>query len=155
MDRTVRTLTDLSAVDDQLSRKEALMGGLALALEQRRATLREAVPGSFLAAYDALSRMSRLPFVVQVRGAHCGGCYLRLPPQLDSSIRQRQFLCPCPHCGRLLYSPSRAEDSENATESKHETGDRLAGNVRKSKRARGISGKRRTRQKARGVVGVR
>ena len=149
MDRTARTLTDLSAVDDQLSGKKALMAGLALALEQRRAALREAIPRVFLAAYDALSRVGRRPVVVEVRGGHCSGCYLRLPPQLDSTIRRRQSLCSCPHCGRLLYSSTRLSDNEGAPESKHETGDRLARNVRKSKRARGISGKRHTRQEAR------
>jgi predicted nucleic acid-binding Zn-ribbon protein len=149
MDRTVRALTDLSAVDDQLSGKEALMDGLAVALEERRAALRAAIPGVFLAAHDALGRVGRRPVVVQVRGGHCGGCYLRLPPQLDSTVRRRQSLCSCPHCGRLLYSSTRVSDREGAPESKHETADRLAGNVRKSKPARGISGKRRTRQKAR------
>jgi hypothetical protein len=125
------------------------MDGLAQALQERRAEFRNAIPGIFLAAYDALGRVSRRPVVVQVRGAHCGGCYLRLPPHLDSVIRRRQSLCLCPHCGRLLYSPTRVSDSEGALESKHETGDRLAGNVRKSKRAHGISGKRHIRQEAR------
>jgi predicted nucleic acid-binding Zn-ribbon protein len=149
MDRTARTLTDLSAVDDQLSGKDALMDGRTLALEQHRAALREAIPRDFLAAYDALGRVGRRPVVVEVRGGHCSGCYLRLQPQLDSTIRRRQSLCSCPHCGRLLYSPTRVSDSEGAPESKHETADRLAGNVTKSKRAREISGKRRTRQEAR------
>lgn len=149
MDKTVRALTGLSAVDDQLSGKEALMDGLALALEQRRAALREAIPRVFLASYDALGRAGRRPVVVEVRGGHCSGCYLRLPPQLDSTIRRRQSLCSCPHCGRLLYSSTRVSDSEGAPEPKHETGNGLARNDRKSKRARGISGKRRTRQEAR------
>jgi predicted nucleic acid-binding Zn-ribbon protein len=147
MDKTVEALTGLSAVDDQLSGKEALMDGLAPALEQRRAALREAVPSVFLAAYDALGRAGRRPVIVAVRGGHCSGCYLRLPPQLDSTIRRRQSLCSCPHCGRLLYSSTRLSDREGASESEHETGS-LTGNVRESKRARGISGKR-TRQEAR------
>ncbi len=134
MDKTVRALTGLSAVDDQLSEREALIDGLALALEERRAALREAIPAVFLAVYDALGRVGRRPVVVQVRGAHCGGCYLRLPPQLDSSIRRRQSLCPCPHCRRLLYSSARAEDGENTNESKHKLGDHPATGGRTSKR---------------------
>ena len=124
------------------------MDGLALALEERRAALRAAIPGVFLAAHDALGRAGRRPVVVAVRGGHCSGCYLRPPPQLDSTIRRRQSLFSCPRCGRLLYSSIRVSDSEGSLVSKHETGDRLAGNVRKSKR-NGISGKRRTRQEAR------
>lgn len=136
MDKTVRALTDLSAVDDQLSGKEALIDRLAPALEKRRAALREAIPGVFLAAYDALGLVGRRPVVVQVRGAHCGGCCLRLPPQLDSSIRRRQSLCICPHCRRLLYSSPQAGESEDASASKHKLGDRPAIDGKESKRVR-------------------
>jgi len=146
MDRTVRALTDLSAVDDQLSAREALMDGLAHALEERRAALREAIPGTFLAAYDALGRVSRRPVIVPVRGAHCGGCYLRLPPKLDSSIRRRQSLCSCPHCRRLLYSATRVGESGEASESKYKLADRPATNGRPPKRVRRTTGRRPARQ---------
>lgn len=149
MDKIVRALTGLSAVDDRLSEREAPMDGFALALQERRAAFRDAIPGIFLAAYDALGRVGRRPVLVPVHGAHCGGCYLRLPPQLDSSIRRRQSLCPCPHCRRLLYASPRAADNEDGTESKHETGGHLAGNVRKSKRTREIPGRLPARQEAR------
>lgn len=152
MDRTVRTLTDLSAIDDQISGKEALIDGLAL--EQRRAALRETVPRVFLAAYDALGRLGRRPVVVEVRGGHCCGCYLRLPSQLDSTIRRRQSLSSCPRCGRLLYSSTRRSDSEAAPESKHDSGDHRAGELIKSRRGLGTSGKRRTRQEARASKAV-
>ena len=109
MDRTARTLTDLSAVDDQLSGKEALMDARALALEQRRAALREAIPRVFLAAYDALGRVGRRPVVVEVRGGHCGGCYLRLPPQLDSSIRRRQSCASVPIVVACFTRPRERE----------------------------------------------
>lgn len=146
MDRTVRALTDLAAVDDQLSGREAVADGLAPALEKRRAALRKAIPGVFLAVYDALGQVGRRPVVVPVRGAYCGGCYLRLPPQLDSSIRRRQSLCPCPHCRRLLYSSARSGDGENTGGSKHELGDHRAMNRGASKRARGIARTRPARQ---------
>jgi hypothetical protein len=145
MDRTIRALTDLCSVDDELSEKEALIDGLALALEERRAALREAIPGTFLAAYDALGRVSRRPVIVPVRDAHCGGCHLRLPPKVDSSIRRRQSLCSCPHCRRLLYSAPRVE-SEEASESKCELADRPATIGRPPKRVRQTSGRRPARQ---------
>jgi hypothetical protein len=148
MDRTVCALTDLSAVDDQLSRKGALMDRGVLALEARRAALREAIPRIFLAAYDALGRMGCRPVVVEVRGAHCSGCYLRLPPQLSSSIRRRQSLCPCPHCCRLLYMPSLRQESETSDASKHSLGGGLAAAGRASKRVRRITPRRPLRQES-------
>jgi predicted nucleic acid-binding Zn-ribbon protein len=85
MDRTVRTL-------------------IALALEGRRSGLRKSVSNVFLAVYDASGCAKRRPAVVEVRRGHCGGCHLRLPAQLDSTIRQRRSLYSCPHCGRILYA---------------------------------------------------
>ena len=145
MDRTIRSLTDLCTVDDQLSEKEALLDGLARAFEERRAALREAIPGTFLAAYDALGRVGRRPVIVPVRDAHCGGCHLRLPPKVDSSIRRRQSLCSCPHCRRLLYSAPRVE-SEKASESKYEPADRPATNGRPPEQVRRATGRRPARQ---------
>lgn len=142
MDKTVCALTDLSAVDDRLSERETLMDGLVVALEERRAALREAIPGLFLATYDALGREGRRPVVVPVRGAHCGGCYLRLPPKLDSTIRRRQSLCSCPHCGRLLYSSARVGENESTSEAKRNLGSRPAVNGGASKRTRRIPGMR-------------
>jgi predicted nucleic acid-binding Zn-ribbon protein len=137
MDKTARALTNLSSVDDQLSKRETLMAGLASALEERRTALREAIPGPFLAAYDALGR-GRRPVIVAVRGAHCGGCYLRLPPQLDSAIRRRQSLCSCPHCGRLLYSSPKAEERETESASRRKAGDRPARRGKASTRVRRV-----------------
>ena len=114
MDKTVRALEDLSATDGQLRGGAPLTDTFIRTLEKRRTALRDAIPESFLLAYDALGRMGRRPAVVAIRKAHCGGCYLRLPPQLDSAIRRRQSLRACPHCLRLLYSPAPAE-SENAS----------------------------------------
>ena len=119
MDKTVRALEDLSATDSQLGGNGPLTAEFIRALEKRRATLRDAIPETFLVAYDALGRMGRRPAVVQVRNAHCGGCYLRLPPQLASAIRHRQSLRSCPHCRRLLYSPGPG-GGESASESKPE-----------------------------------
>jgi C4-type zinc ribbon protein len=119
MDETVCALTDLLGIDDQLSAQEGRMDGFALALQGRRSTLRQTIPQPFLAAYDALGQAGRRPVVVAVRGAHCGGCYLRLPPQLESAIRRRQSLFLCPHCRRLLYASRQLKDEQSSSESKH------------------------------------
>jgi hypothetical protein len=109
MDKTVRALEDLTTTDGQLRSDAPLTKRLINSLKKRRAALRGSIPDTFLAAYDALGRMGRRPAVVEVRNSACGGCFLRLPPQLDSAIRHRQSLRSCPHCRRLLYSPAPAE----------------------------------------------
>jgi hypothetical protein len=137
-DGTLRALLDLSEVDRQLSGEGALTDRVARALEGRRATLREAIPGNFLAAYDALGRAGRHPAVVPlVRGAHCGGCYMRIPPQLDALVRRGQSLGSCPSCRRLLYSSARAVESDGGNEPERKpAGDGAATNQKKSNRRR-------------------
>jgi hypothetical protein len=115
MHKTARALESLSATDRELRDNKTLTEAFVHALSQRRATLRETIPQPFLAAYDALGRMGRRPAVVPMRKSHCGGCYLRLPPQVESAIRHRQSLPACPHCHRLLYSPPPEEQKETST----------------------------------------
>lgn len=106
MEKTIRALTDLSAIDRELVERAALTVASRAALEERREVLRRSIPASPLESYDALGRAGRRPAVVELRNAHCGGCYLRLPPQIHSRIRRRESLCTCPHCRRLLYWPA-------------------------------------------------
>ncbi len=109
MDGTIRALTDLSEIDCRLEEKVALTGAAQAALERRRDALRKSIPAVPLESYDALGRAGRRPALLELRGAHCGGCYLRLPPQVHSRIRRRESLCACPHCHRLLYWPASGD----------------------------------------------
>lgn len=132
MEATIRNLTDLSGIDDQLEEKTEGAAGSHAALERRRARLRKKIPGLLLASYDALARSGRRPVVVPLQNAHCSGCRLRLPPQLDSSIRRHRTLCPCPYCHRLLYAPGDAHREAGAR------GDRVeARQVRPDPKAKG------------------
>lgn len=109
MEATIRDLNDLSGIDQQLGDKTLVVSVSLATLERRRTRLRKKIPGLLLASYDALARAGRRPVVVPLQDAHCSGCRLRLPPQLDSSIRRHRTLCPCPYCHRLLYAPSPTE----------------------------------------------
>jgi hypothetical protein len=115
IENAVRTLTDLSAVDDRLAAAEDAAEA-DVELRDRRAALRGSIPDVVLAAYDALARVGRRPVVVGVRCAHCCGCHLRLPPQLDASVRRRQSLAACPHCRRLLYPAPPPAEPKTASE---------------------------------------
>jgi hypothetical protein len=110
IENAVRNLNDLSTLDDRLAEDDFPEEARRVELRDRRAALRDAMPEIVLRTYDALARNRRKPVVVAVRSAHCEGCHLRLPPQLDSAIRRRESLSVCPHCRRLLYpAPSPVE----------------------------------------------
>jgi predicted nucleic acid-binding Zn-ribbon protein len=118
IEATVRALADLSEIDSRLSSTEAPKGLARRALETLRAELREIIPATFVSAYDALGRARVRPAVVPlVRGAHCGGCHIRIPPQLGASIRRGLSVCSCPHCRRLLYFADRPRESEGGNDS--------------------------------------
>jgi hypothetical protein len=111
-ENTIRALTALSAIDRELVEGAARTGAKRARLEERREALRKSIPPSPLESYDALGRTGRRPAVVELRNAHCGGCFLRLPPQIHSRIR-RESLSTCPHCRRLLYWPASGDGNGN------------------------------------------
>lgn len=38
----------------------------------------------------------------------CGGCYLRVRPQLVSEVRKQETIVTCPHCKRILLWPAES-----------------------------------------------
>ncbi len=107
MDKTIRALTELSSIDRLVREKNGAPDAVTKKLEEQRAALRRQISGLLLAAYDVLTRARRYPPIVEMRGGYCGGCNLRLPPQLDNQVRGEKNLFACPHCHRLLYCLGR------------------------------------------------
>jgi predicted nucleic acid-binding Zn-ribbon protein len=52
-----------------------------------------------------------------IRGA-CGGCFAKIPPQLQSDLRQRKKIVICEHCGRINVDAQMAGISEETEEEK-------------------------------------
>lgn len=52
-----------------------------------------------------------------VRGA-CGGCFAKIPPQVQSDIRQRKKIVVCEHCGRINIDAKMAGIEEEIVEEK-------------------------------------
>ena len=38
-------------------------------------------------------------------GAHCGGCHMKLPPQVINDAKNASKIVGCNFCGRILYNP--------------------------------------------------
>ncbi|MCB9244933.1 MAG: hypothetical protein H6606_00755 [Flavobacteriales bacterium] len=72
-----------------------------------------------LTAYNHIRRNVRNGIAVApvLRGA-CGGCFARIPPQLQSDIRQRKKIVICEHCGRINVDAQMAGIEESADEDK-------------------------------------
>ena len=93
-------------VEDQTtqlgSREQALKKELA-ELETNREELATAAGDIARARYERLVRSKGENVVVGVQHGVCGGCHMRLPPQLLVSCQAQQELITCSNCGRILY----------------------------------------------------
>jgi predicted nucleic acid-binding Zn-ribbon protein len=150
IEETVRALAELSDIDLRLSSAGSQEDRVSPSLEGRRAALRKAIPGNMLAAYDDLARAGRRPAVVPiVRGSYCGGCYMRVPPQLHAFVRRGQSVCSCTRCRRLLYFAAPTAESERGNGSElHGAGAPVPGrgpSPRKRPPSRAPVGKRKVR----------
>jgi len=53
--------------------------------------------------YDSWRKRRGSSLVAVIEGQSCGGCHLRLPPQLVNEVRKGEKLYTCNSCGRILY----------------------------------------------------
>src|ERR1035437_906444 len=93
-------------VDGQVAqldaREENLKKELA-ELEANREQLASAVDVSARDRYERLLRSKGENVVVGVEHGVCGGCHMKLPPQLLVSCQAEKELVGCSNCGRILY----------------------------------------------------
>jgi len=92
--------------DDQIAqlgkREENLKKELA-ELEANREELANAVDEGVRDRYDRLMKHKGENVVVGIQHGVCGGCHMKVPPQVLLSCRQQQELVTCSNCGRILY----------------------------------------------------
>jgi predicted nucleic acid-binding Zn-ribbon protein len=53
--------------------------------------------------------------VVQVERDSCGGCYNKIPPQIQLEIAMRKKIVACEHCGRILVDNHILEPEQEET----------------------------------------
>jgi len=93
-------------VDDQIgqlgAREQNLKKELA-ELEANREELASAVDEGARSRYERLVKHKGENVVVGVQHGVCGGCHMKLPPQLLVSCQAQADLITCSNCGRILY----------------------------------------------------
>lgn len=93
-------------VEDQISQLAGREANLKKELEElqvNREELAAAVPEDIRGRYERLMRNKGENVIVGVQHGVCGGCHMKLPPQLLISAQAQQELITCSNCGRLLY----------------------------------------------------
>jgi predicted nucleic acid-binding Zn-ribbon protein len=84
------------------AREQNLLKELA-ELEANREELAAAVDESARNRYERLVRSKGENVVVGVQHGVCGGCHMKLPPQLLVTCQGEKELVSCSNCGRILY----------------------------------------------------
>ena len=98
-----RTRTLVEGQVSDLDKAEANLKQELEKLEADRADLAAAVEESVRARYERLFRTKGGNVVVGVHHGVCGGCHMKLQPQLLVQCQGQQELVSCSNCGRILY----------------------------------------------------
>ena len=87
----------------QLDAREQNLQKELAELEANREELAAAVDEGARARYERLVRSKGENVVVGVQHGVCGGCHMKLPPQLLVTCQAEKELVACSNCGRILY----------------------------------------------------
>jgi predicted nucleic acid-binding Zn-ribbon protein len=93
-------------VDEQLAKLAAREENLEkelTALQADREALANAVEESARARYERLARSKGENVIVGIQHGVCGGCHMRVPPQLLVTCQADKEIVSCSNCGRILY----------------------------------------------------
>jgi predicted nucleic acid-binding Zn-ribbon protein len=93
-------------VDEQVVQLDQREGNLTrelAGLQSGRAELAAAVDETARARYERLLKSKGDNAVVGVDHGACGGCHMKLPPQLLVTCRAQKAIVSCSNCGRILY----------------------------------------------------
>jgi uncharacterized protein len=87
----------------QLDQREQNLKKELAELQQGRAELAAAVDETARARYERLLKNKGDNVIVGIAHGVCGGCHMKLPPQILVSCRSQKELVACSNCGRILY----------------------------------------------------
>ena len=87
----------------QLGQREMNLQKELEKLQLNRSELAAAVDEIVCGRYERLLRSKGENVVVGVQHAVCGGCHMKLPPQLLVACRSGKELVTCINCGRIIY----------------------------------------------------
>jgi len=87
----------------QLAKSEQNLRNELSGLEANREELASALDDSARGRYERLMRNKGDSVVVGINHGVCGGCHMRIPPQLLVTCQAEKELVTCSNCGRIIY----------------------------------------------------
>ena len=83
-----------------------VLGQEILAEREKRQQTAVGLDVELLEVYEKLAAQNDGSVVVHLKDGVCGGCHLKVQPQLVSEIRLQESLHTCPHCRLILLWPA-------------------------------------------------
>lgn len=93
-------------VNGELERLEQRVGSIQTDLDEtqrERDELAKDVDEVWLSRYERVLKHRGDFAVVPVENGACGGCHMKLPPQVVYDVRRLDEMTTCLYCGRMLY----------------------------------------------------
>lgn len=82
-------------------------------LRKKSERARKNIEERLMRAYDKVRKTYRNGLsVVTVERDSCGGCFNKIPPQMQLEISMRKKIIACEHCGRILVDDYILEDKQ-------------------------------------------
>jgi uncharacterized protein len=103
--RVQQALHELETQHHKIEQTKQVLTQQTTDCNQERQQLVARLDAKLYALYQRLVAQRGGLVVVQVYEGTCGGCHLKVQPQLVSEIRRQETLITCPHCQRMLLWP--------------------------------------------------
>lgn len=108
-DCTERLAAERAGIADELAEldeREAELKEQLQAMKEDRQRCSANIDPELLRKYTRIMNNKRDYAVVFVEaGGHCGGCHMKLPPQVIHDARNPTKIVACNFCGRIVYNP--------------------------------------------------
>lgn len=106
---TAKLNVEKAGIADELAELDDRVAHLQERAEKMKADRARAASGcdrELLQKYSRILNNKRDFAVVLVEaGGHCGGCHMKLPPQVTNDARNPTKIVACNFCGRIVYNP--------------------------------------------------
>ncbi|MCX6339778.1 MAG: C4-type zinc ribbon domain-containing protein [Candidatus Aureabacteria bacterium] len=106
----------LAAEEKIVSKEVAKLDARINDLKGERDKLLPDISQAILRKYQRIFANKRDTAIVPLVNYVCGGCHMRLPPQIANNVRKTDELVICENCSRILYWPEGLEKKEDAAE---------------------------------------
>ncbi len=101
------SVQELAKQEQCVQQEQATLAQQVAVEEEKRQHIITDLETNLYARYQRLSTQRDSQAVVPMQEESCGGCHLKVQPQLVSELRQQDKLITCPHCQRILLWPAQ------------------------------------------------